>query len=1245
MTTYLTCCREHDDDEVVIFAKILGEVELNRIRSGLRTAAEALKAAAPANRSISVLNASSLFAIFEALSSDAVLKDREFIHDYLAEPFCLVQTARTLKLSDYVPAMGYFAFDRDVVRRTWAIRSWNRMKRPPTQAEFWWVVQEPLTNALREAIISVPIDESLSILWNGIKAIVNVLKGVGLIRDGLRTLEVNVYRLALDHLQIRSPSFETILQVVTQLLDASPSDFQEAMGAIPPTSIIEAICNAPEFTRALAKNESAKKSEDVSPTSVLGWIKPFMNSLNPTSQPHACRALAVQLMDRFDVDSIPEEVRLRCFFAGLQVLSTTLRNLVGKQTPINEPVERAIISEVMEVAAKRIGLILTVLQLLPDSRFPNEDGRTAMDVIFNVLALDCQCFKMDYEILEAGAALHAGKSSSQILWTAISNAMTRNNIPLARTVLVSLVDLAGLEKFSVRGEVGHKADKLRFNDAYDQLLRSVARVFERISDFDPSQLAVLFEKPETASALVSGLFAAESPIYRAAMEVMTVLSSQSGRREAITFLLENYFETTMTCTGWAIKKIANRHLFGPNPRMLKLCKDMVDILCNPQHGIFATRLLADLETGPVETFYHCLWLALSVIFRMTETWGQVNDREMMKEFCRDTMQFAEMCFERCSVFANAIDSARNTQGDSRVKVEMENSPGSKRRKLLQQTRPTLATMVRWLRLRDEYLAQTLANLVCKMLYSLEEVGLTVAEPTYLYIEDVAVRGVVKTILTPQQKAELRKALDEHLHRHSGTTTPTDGAHPHVIELSDSTDESFTIMKAKTPAQAHLRGLKSKAAAIDLDQWKAKAKLPPGSRGGQHDEILSASSSLERFNAQQLQERQRQRQQRQQQQSWPFHQGLRPSAVTQKNAAEAALAQKTFREKREREKQEKKARDQEQVARFKREAEKSSLAGIAQAMPRPPSMMVSSESDEEDEDGDELDRELFGINKPKETSEGVRGQRESQPRAPQLPIRQGPVRKVKRVRNSKDMRARLAPDLSPLHRQILGWDFFHKGEFPPSTENDYSLVLSTFRTPQQYQNTFQPLLLLEAWQGFVKAKEEAAWKPFHINVAGRTTIDWFIEIGSHMPPNLGKGDVQLSEADIVLISQSQNPGQDADQPHCLARVTKVVRKKNITDITYRVNPTANPMLTYLGINAVVYGVKIESLIPMEREYGALSGLQYYDLCDEIIKAKPSPLLQYTDQQVAPILNAYKLNLAQCKAVRSALDNDGFTLIQG
>jgi senataxin len=57
------------------------------------------------------------------------------------------------------------------------------------------------------------------------------------------------------------------------------------------------------------------------------------------------------------------------------------------------------------------------------------------------------------------------------------------------------------------------------------------------------------------------------------------------------------------------------------------------------------------------------------------------------------------------------------------------------------------------------------------------------------------------------------------------------------------------------------------------------------------------------------------------------------------------------------------------------------------------------------------------------------------------------------------------------------------------------------------------------------------------------------------------------------------------------------------------------------------------------------LPYYDLSDEVIKAKPSPILNYSKDTVKGIVDTYQLNIAQAKAVRSAMDNDAFTLIQG
>jgi senataxin len=117
-----------------------------------------------------------------------------------------------------------------------------------------------------------------------------------------------------------------------------------------------------------------------------------------------------------------------------------------------------------------------------------------------------------------------------------------------------------------------------------------------------------------------------------------------------------------------------------------------------------------------------------------------------------------------------------------------------------------------------------------------------------------------------------------------------------------------------------------------------------------------------------------------------------------------------------------------------------------------------------------------------------------------------------------------------------------------------------------------------------------------------------------------------------------------EPTCLARVFRVKRKPQHIEVSYRVVPH-NPVSSQLNPNNAVFGTKLQSITPLEREYGALKGLQYYDLCDEIIRAKPSPLLTYSDKQTESLIQNYNVNKAQAKAIKSAIDNDAFTLIQG
>jgi senataxin len=96
------------------------------------------------------------------------------------------------------------------------------------------------------------------------------------------------------------------------------------------------------------------------------------------------------------------------------------------------------------------------------------------------------------------------------------------------------------------------------------------------------------------------------------------------------------------------------------------------------------------------------------------------------------------------------------------------------------------------------------------------------------------------------------------------------------------------------------------------------------------------------------------------------------------------------------------------------------------------------------------------------------------------------------------------------------------------------------------------------------------------------------------------ELGIGDADIILMSKAQSPAVDSHQPHCLARVCNITRKKNIIEISYRVN-VGNDLISAMVPNASLYGVKLSSITPLEREYGALVGLKYYDLCDEIVKA--------------------------------------------
>lgn len=265
---------------------------------------------------------------------------------------------------------------------------------------------------------------------------------------------------------------------------------------------------------------------------------------------------------------------------------------------------------------------------------------------------------------------------------------------------------------------------------------------------------------------------------------------------------------------------------------------------------------------------------------------------------------------------------------------------------------------------------------------------------------------------------------------------------------------------------------------------------------------------------------------------------------------------------------------------KRKAEKAAReaakAALVESKPKGTTTATNIVEDTSDEDSseDEGGNHLFKLGSTAQRSTKIVHDPKLAPGVsikPPVQVRRpvGPIRRV------KDNRARVAPDLTPLYKQILKWEFFHNDSFPPSlSAADYSSVANSFSSYEAYHKTFEPLLLLETWQAFLKSKEEPPPPTMEVNLVTRMRADNFVELET----TISKMEERFrwSESDVVLVSVSKTPFTATDQPHCFARVHTIKRKFSgaaVYEVQLRCDPPPSMMQMHMRNGATLYAVKI------------------------------------------------------------------------
>ena len=1227
---------EFEDEDVERFASILDDRDSERIQNGLDSMKQTLLSLPKSERKQGAVSLSDLFAMFEALTCDGFLTNPHLLRSTFEEPFSLVQTNKALKILHWVPALMRFLFDDHKIRSSWAAQNWSKIVKPLTRDDFDFAIRGPLSESLRSELANGMTPESCLKLWSCLQKIVERLDG-DLITHSLRAMEQDIYRLALDHMQLDSSGFIPLLQTVRLLLSKGPKDFWDAMGPIAPTTVIEQIFSAPRFNSAISFANSNEQIDDLD--ALLSWIEPFLDSLQTSHKPQACRSLTSLLMNRLQNPHYPTFMRDRCYRVGLKVIFRTLMECCEARYQFDS-VGRIVALDTLNITLEHMDEILSVIKGKKQAENQDELLSACFTTIKYALKLECNIVRTDRVKIHGGDTLSPGfEPFRPRVWPAIERGFIQGNLTLARICIEETSELTGLESLESKkeSELPHPKERKMFGTVLRSFSETISNILEKINDLSIQDLKRMTEEQGMVTKLVRVLFSAEQDIQNAGIDLLKTMSGLSFRKEAIGYVLQLGYDQVLEAFLSVMSRVSKIKSFACCGRMLKLGTDIVDVLCDPQDGILRLQSLSSKSLAVTQQFWKSLWQTLRTIYNSTREWEFHIRTAIMTDFCRDVMQFSEHLFEQFATFDAALEPLANGSNNSGHPA-LPGDDGRSWTSLLLPPSETLEAIFLYLRLRDEYLLSTCVNLTRKALLKLTSKKMQISQNIGDKLEGiVAPSSKVTTNLSGQQKAEIRRALEENLGRsifevhegRSGTSTP-----------------EVDFVHSKTT------GLRAKQGTIDLNKWSSRAKsIGEASR----DSVVVSSEATNKAQPS----------------------GRKPSfkpvtdtklpkraqqlLVTQKSLSkgsqQAQDANKdAFLKERQKLQQEKKLRDAQAVAKLKKQPLPNSIADITagegsalgnignigkEHVKKSSEIMVSSgsesDSDSEASSGDPVFAPLTKTKPSTAVSDynSSRLQRLSH---------QQPVKKTKQIRSKKDLRARVAPNLSQLHEDILRWNFFHDGDFPPgSSRKDYSMVASEFRTPLEYQNTFKPLLLLEAWQSFRQAQEEATGKSFQINISNRMTDGNLFEVTSTMEAT-PDSDKKIFEGDIVLLSKSPTPSQSPDQPNSLARVFKVTRKQNSLEMTFRV-AQGTKLLDNLVPRAVLKGEKITSLIPLEREYGALQGLVYYDLCEEITKAHPSPLLRYNDGILDKLIKCYDLNRAQAKAVQSAVDNDAFTLIQG
>lgn len=661
-------------------------------------------------------------AIYECLCSREMLRSPIILD-------CLRRICRTGKLEiDGNPAgLVFLLFREEEEFRTLAENAWKTKGKSMTSSIFESTLLEFLEGATREA--EEADAHSLSRFFGGLSTIVkHVSKEV--IMKCISGARSDAIKFAVQRIQLNCPYWASLLRLFNSLMFKLGNEFWDTVAPLSSSAFPDLVFGDQEYQRLIRSTEQGLNGQQQL-LELTEWTSTYIATVSPLNKPTSAQPLIRQLLQ----SDLPPLSRGICLKEGMKVLNSTLSDVQQELGQVEGEANVMIVRHVNQLINEHLGLVAEIAFSTPhfDEKIMEMHMSIAQDAardaVATVLRLDLRLFECDFSLMskkKPEKPLYRMTVRSD-LWDAVRTGMRVDDPSFVTRVLSELRPIFNFERLRPGDSDPLLAEKKQFNSALGDIEIKVTGILKRLTAFPQSILESVLtidhevdEGQPAREVIISCTLLPSQEVSMASEDILLKVFNADTTRDALRSMCQRDLSAALSPINQIGRLLASpKGLFLMMHRWVKFSMTMVEVLCDRFEGVI--RKLddcSDWHKTLLRVFWEVQWRCLATIFKKCRRWATVVDKNLMIEFCRDSMDHAECLFDNFWAFEQAL-RGNEPQSDGGWKI-----------KLLHDASKALNPLTAILTIQDAHLLQTCQELICKLVKLMAQEEIDVVEKSF-----------------------------------------------------------------------------------------------------------------------------------------------------------------------------------------------------------------------------------------------------------------------------------------------------------------------------------------------------------------------------------------------------------------------------------------------------------------------------------------------------------------------------------